>query len=528
MIQESARNRHVRLPQIIRNLFSNYTYLGLTVAVAIFLTPILFHYLGTENYAILVFALSIPAFFEVFDFGMTGTMTRYVSELEARGDYSNLQGLANSIFFLLLGFGAATSALLLIMTREVADFFKLQNTPQSPVYITLALVSLCVMFEPPGTVLRGYLEGCQDFHLENAVDILTVIFRSALIVILFVKGYGLAWVAAVFPVSSLLHFFGMLAVARKATVRYSPRWIKPNLWTLKEVASFASLTFLQSSTARWYSQAPNFLAARLLSLPDLAILSVARRFPQGISHIVESTLSVAYPIVSAAAARGERALLRKYLLISTRNILALAVPLAMACYLWADAILVIWIGPEVLSGVFVLRALLVYAVFASVQQIPVTLLNGIGRPRTSALLSLGTLVSGVVLGGWACSFGTLSYFAVVFSLIQLAATLILFHLGLKTVHLSLKTLAQVSILPVVWASMPAGALLWCTATLLRHTLMVIVLSCAAGMLLFIAVYSRLILTPGRRTWRIWSASLLVESKQLVASEGRRAGGDSPL
>lgn len=528
MIPESARSRHVRLPHIIRNLFSNYTYLGLTVVAALVLTPILFHYLGTENYAILVLALSIPAFFEVFDFGMTGTMTRYASELEARGDHSELQELANSIFFLLLGFGAATSALLLLMTQEIADFFKLQNTPQSPVYFTLALVSICVTFEPPSSVLRGYLEGCQDFHLENAVDILTVIFRSALIVILFVKGYGLAWVAAIFPLSSLLHFLGLLAVARKATIPYSPKWIKPNLWRLKKVASFASLTFLQSSTTRWYSQVPNFLAARLLSLSDLAILSVARRFPQGISQIVESTLSVAYPIVSAAAARGERALLRKYLLISTRNILTLAVPLAMACYLWADTILLLWVGPEVLFGVFVLRALLVYAVFASLQQIPVTLLNGIGRPRMSALLSLGTLISGVVLGGWACSRGSLSYFALVFSLIQLAATLILFHLGLKTVHLSLKTLAQVSILPVVWASIPAGALLWGTATLLRHTLVVIVLSSAVGWLLFIMAYSRLILTPGRRTWRTWSASLLVESKQLVVLEGRLAGEDSPL
>src|SRR5689334_15600254 len=93
---------------------------------------------------------------------------------------------------------------------------------------------------------------------------------------------------------------------------------------------------------------------------------------------------------------------------------------------------------------------------------------------------------------------------------------------------SLKTLGQVSILPVVWASIPDGAVLWGTATLLRHTLVVIVLSCAAGLLLFVAVYSRLILTTERRNLRTWAASLLVESNQVVVLEGRLAGEDSPL
>jgi len=156
------------------------------------------------------------------------------------------------------------------------------------------------------------------------------------------------------------------------------------------------------------------------------------------------------------------------------------------------------------------------------------MLNGIGKPHMSALLFPGTLISGVVLGGSACSLGSLSYLAMVSSLIQLAATLILSHHWLKTIHLSLKTLAQVSILPVVWASIPGGALLWGAATLLRHSLVVIVLSCAAGLLLFVAVYSRLILTTERRTWRTWAASLLLESKQLAVLEGRLAGEDSPF
>ncbi|MBI3896101.1 MAG: oligosaccharide flippase family protein, partial [Acidobacteria bacterium] len=285
------------------------------------------------------------------------------------------------------------------------SFFQVTGSPEAPGHLVIALAGLSLAFQLPSMMIRSFLEGCQDFHLANAVDILVQILRTALTVIFLLAGFGLLTIAALFPATAIARLVGMWLVARWAAIPFRPNLREANLESLLQTRHFALLAFSLETLMRWFLQLDKFLAARLLSLPNLAILAVARRWPGALIDISVQPLNVTYPLISSAAARSDHRMIQKFLFLSVRNLLALALPLASALFVWAGVILRLWIGNEVLVGVPVFRVFVIFAILAILHDVPTTLLYGVGKIRFAAMLSGILLIAGIGAGAWACSWG---------------------------------------------------------------------------------------------------------------------------
>lgn len=495
---------------IARNVFSNLAVVALSGLVGFVLTPILFHYLQPGNYALLVFALAAANVVEALDLGLGKTLVRVVSDLASRRRYADLSHAVNAALYFLTWIGILGAILLAAVSPLLAILFHARGTPSCPGYLVVSLVGVSVAFKLPAGALRGFLEGCQDFHLANAAEIVSLLLKALLTLIFVYAGFGLLAIAALFAAADLLRLVGMLALARRAAIPFRPSFSGPHLPSLRRIWSFASLSFIQDTATTWYRRADVLLAARLLPFPELAILDVARRFPTALTQLTRQPLSVAYPIVSSAAARGDLAAMKKFMLISTRNLLALALPTAGALFVWAGVILRLWVGEEVLSGVPVFRAFLVFAVMASLQESPLTLLYGMGRIRFSAGLSVVTLAVAVGLGTLACSGGGLAALAVVYASIQGIVALLLCYQALKLAELEPAQWLKKSVVPAVLAEVPTVAWFLLSYRLLPDTLGGLAISVVPGILLFFGLLLRLISGPERQPWRRRLKKLLAE------------------
>lgn len=495
---------------LVRNIFSNYALLIVSGLLGLFLTPLLFHFLQPNNYAVYVFALTMVTVLGNLDLGLFSTLIRFVSDLAARGLSTELKRLASTAFYFLAALGAFLSLLLLMLCQPLSSFFRLDGNNAAPGYLVIALSGLTLLFELPSTALRAFLEGCQDFHLANAVDILVPLLRAVLMVILLLSGFGLLAIAALFPTTALVRLVGMLVAARHATIPFQPSLGEVEWASLRRTREFASLAFFADTFVRWFLQLDKFLAARLLSLSDLAILSISRRIPFALKDVYLPTFSVTYPLVSSAAARQDERLIQKFLILTTRNLLAVALPFALALLFWAEVILRLWIGEEVLTGVPIFRVLVPFAVLAALQEAPLTLLYGVGKIRFNTALSGVLLVAGVVAGAWACAWWGLLGLAVAYTSVQGVGTLLLYRHVLPLVQVRTRQWFRKAVAPPLWAALPTAAWLSFSYWLVPRNVVGLAISIIPSFLLFFGLFVRLVVGPEKPNWNLYTRRLLTE------------------
>ena len=498
------------LQRFLRNILSNYALIAVTGLAGIVLTPLLFHHLKPAGFAILAFALTVCAVLETLDLGTFNSLVRFVSDLAARAEFQKLNCLVSTVFYLMLGVGLLETVVLAVLSPFIERYFQLHATISEPGWLVLTIVGSSAAFQLPATALRGHLEGCQDFHLANAVEISSQMLRALAILLLLHAGFGLVAISAVFPLTALVRLAGLVAAARWATIPLTPRLSHANLVSLRQIRSFASLSFVEDTATRWYGQADVLLAAKLLPLPELAILSIARRIPWAVIQFARQPTWVAYPMVSAASARNDHSALRKFLVVSTRNLLAVVLPLASAIFIWGEEILRLWVGMEAIPGATVFRILLLFAVFASLQEAPLTLLYGLGQINLSAGLSIGMLTAAIGIGAWACSRNGLSGLAAAFAAIQILGTSLLCWKALKVAGLPVRVWLSRAVVPAVVATLPAAAWFLISYQLLPRNIIGLVISTLVGMSLFFGLFVGLVTGWTSQAWRSRFKRLLLE------------------
>ena len=125
--------------------------MAITFAVAVFMTPIVLHRLGNEQYGIWAFLgiFSVLGYFSLLDMGMQGTAIKYIAEFHAKNDSKSLNQVINSVIFFFLAVGFVGAVFLLIINNLfLATFFKI-SPPEGKIL-------LLYNKKNPRTKVRGY------------------------------------------------------------------------------------------------------------------------------------------------------------------------------------------------------------------------------------------------------------------------------------------------------------------------------------------------------------------------------------
>jgi O-antigen/teichoic acid export membrane protein len=473
----------VQAAKVLKNVFSNYVNVAVGGIAGLILTPLLFHYLRPTNYGALAFALVASAAIEAIDLGMTNSLVRYVSVLSAKGQTTELRELVSSAFFFLLAIGLSGTVLLAGLSSFLAKSFHLRADVPRDAILVIALVGLCVSMQLPSAALAAHLMGCQDFVLRNAADISTQLVRLILIIILVVLGSSLVAIALVYPLVSLLRLLSLLAAVYKSSIPTLPRLSSAKFRHLRKISGFASLSFIEDLATRYYFLADSLLTARFLPLSDLANLTVCRRFPNALRNFAQQPLWVAYPLVSSAWSRGDRKALKKFMLVSTRTLLACVVPLTAAMFIWAEPILRYWIGPSILTEISVFRAFVIFGFFASIESGPLTLLYGMGRIGFSTALILFLLATLVLAGFWVVPKWGLFGLAALFASVYGSGTFLLFGKAMRLADLRFRNWVRKGVIPVIVPSIISVAWFCIGYVLLGSGLAGLIMSVVSGLFL---------------------------------------------
>src|SRR5438132_13334946 len=85
--------------QILKNVGSSWSALGINVLVGIFLSPYILHRLGDEAFGIWILIFSATGYYGLFDLGIRSSIVRYVAKYSTTQDYGDLNRLVNTAMF---------------------------------------------------------------------------------------------------------------------------------------------------------------------------------------------------------------------------------------------------------------------------------------------------------------------------------------------------------------------------------------------------------------------------------------------
>lgn len=327
----------------LKNIGSSWLSLGVNVVVSIILTPMILHHLGDSGYGLWALVFSFGGYFNIFDFGLSSAVIRYVSRFNALGDYRQLRRYVNTILFIFTCISAILLAATIVVSWYVTSIFHVAPELHKTARLLFLLVGCMFALQFPGDVFVGVLEGMQEFWWEYLVKTVAGILRLVLIIAVLEHGLGLLSISLVAVGLSLASYMAyFIIVYRRLPLRFFPKL--SDRATLKEILHYSTTTFSSVVAGGLTSAAGKTIIGIFLTTADITPFAIATKFIEYLNRIVQSSSVIFTPMSSHFDATGELDRLRRVFILGNRACAFLAFPACIGMLILGRAAIEVWVG----------------------------------------------------------------------------------------------------------------------------------------------------------------------------------------
>jgi O-antigen/teichoic acid export membrane protein len=382
--------------RIVRSTLSTYGVRALLALSVLLLTPYLFRTLGPPAFGTWSVLYAVATVFSLVEFGFSTGATKLIAEFRGAEDRGELEEVVGTSVFLMGLMGVLACAIFL----AVGLFFDglAAGGEQDAFRHGMFLLGGAMLIRLPTATYGATLLGYQRGNLFNTGEAVTAIVFPLGAVLALESGGGIFELTAAYA-AALLGGSLTFAVLLKRTDRALP--LRPRLGrpvARRRVAGFASLTLL--------ADAMLFIGTRMDTVVIAAIRSAAAAAPFAAALKLQSALqSLTFPIyllfmpmVSELWGAGQRAEVRRRLVLATRIAAQVTFAAAFALALFAGDITRLWLGPQAPGVTAEIIVVLAASQALTLSVLPAErTLIGIGRVRIIAAIAVVEGVSNLAL-----------------------------------------------------------------------------------------------------------------------------------
>jgi O-antigen/teichoic acid export membrane protein len=383
--------------QILKNVGSSWSALGINVIVGIFLSPFILHRLGDAAFGIWVLIFSVTGYYGLFDLGIRSSIIRYVSKYTATGDREKLTQFINTALFTYTGIGVASMALTAVLSSSVEHVFKIPPEMHAQARLLLLMVGVSVSLGFPLGVFGGMLEGLQRFYILNWTSIGATLVRAALIVYFLDRGYGLLTVALLtvgLPIlSSILR--GVI-VFRLCPVPLGLKHV--DRASFRHMANYGGTTFLVLVASRLRFRTDELVLGTMMSTVAVTWFNIGARIVDYAQEFVSSLAQVFVPMSSHSEATGNLDRVRKIYIAGNRVCAFLILPITAILILFGKHIIRIWVGERYVPNSYPVLVVMIIPFALMLSQAASTrVLFGLGKHQIMAVITVIEGVANLIL-----------------------------------------------------------------------------------------------------------------------------------
>lgn len=361
-------------------------------ALQILVTPLVLRWIGATEYGVWMLALTLCLLGPLTTFGASTAVIKHVSADLGTGERARAVSLVRAAVTVTLAGGGLLLLVAVVGSRlAAARFFSRMGDPRT-VGIALAAGVLVLVLQELDGVFAGVLRGAQRFDLSAKVEL----------------GGRLAWAGTTLALARthgtaaalLAGLVGLTALKLAVRAALASRLLSGDCWRpggdrvqLRRVAAYGKWQWVQSVGVVLLAALDRLLVGSWFGAPELARYTICLQVAQVVHVLPSAAMLVAFPWISARAARGGlvagRTLVR-WALAAGSGCLVLPVVLVLA----SGPLLTLWLGaPFARDNVQLLQVLVVAYGLLALNVPTHYLLMGLGRIR---FVSLSNLAAGLV------------------------------------------------------------------------------------------------------------------------------------
>ena len=360
---------------------------GIPLLIALAITPVLVHLLGTERWGLFTLALAMVGIFGVFDLGLGMALTRAVSEAIGEGRGRDAPALVGATLMALLGLSAVMAGLAWVfMPFLIGRVLLVPPGLEAEALAAFRVLALAAPLVVLNAALWGVLAAWQRFRAANLVNMPVSVFYYLGPVIALVLWNSLVGVMLALVAVRLASGLAYAALAWKDVPGLGLN--RPRFALLKPLLRQGGWMSLSGALTQVLLYADRFLIGALIGLTAVAFYATPLDLVMRMWILPVAVAQALLPaIASSYRASPERTalLMRRGALI----VAGVVLPACLVLVALAEWLLGLWLGNAFAEGGgMVLRILGVGIFFSCLAFVPGTLLDAIGRPEVTATFSL--------------------------------------------------------------------------------------------------------------------------------------------
>lgn len=340
----------VLVNRFARNILSNYAGYGVSIVVALLLTPFVVRTLGDDAYGLWSIVVSLTGYYGLMDLGIRSAVGQYLTRYWALEDLDGVNRTLNTAL-VLTGAAAAVLILVTVLLAWLAPHvFTLGGVPSSSLRVAFLIMGTAVALSLPIAVFGAATYARQRFDIANGIGILEKLVWAALCVVVLRAGGGLAAVAAVTGGTNVLAGLARVAVAFKLLpgLAVSRRWFRRD--SVRELGHFGVHNFLVNAADQIVLRTDAILIGAILVPAAVTYYNLGANFIGHYLALINAVAWVLTPYATSCDARGDHEALRRLWLHGTRLIFLLAAVVGGGMIFLGRDFLSVWIDPKYVSG----------------------------------------------------------------------------------------------------------------------------------------------------------------------------------
>ena len=343
---------------IIKNTLSNYLRHIVEILVFLVLTPFIVSKLGTKAFGLWSLIMATVGLLRLLDMGVAGSVVKYIADARGRGEMDRKRNLCATFFWVYVAIGSCMIAISLILLPFLTHLLKIPQEYAQSARIVFFVVTLRTALSMPLGAFTGILIGHQKQSWVNTLKTLGVVtyLLAALWILNFYPSLeSLVWIH--FATGIVPYLIAMLICMWKIEdISISPHYFSKDL--LKEISTFSLYLFIIHLSTVIYMRVDALIIQAYISLSAVALYTVASRISEKASGFCRQLTNALTPIVAELKGAGEEENIRAVLQKGSKISIAVATPLLIGLFWFAEDLLVVWVGESFRPAGAVCRILL--------------------------------------------------------------------------------------------------------------------------------------------------------------------------
>lgn len=366
---------------LAKNISLNIFTQVFLLIVSIVSIPVLIRQIGDEKFSIVLMSWTIIGYFNSLDLGVGRAVSHYVSKYLAIGEKQKVYGSIWVGLLISLIWGFTIIIFTFFFSKATASLiFQVTTVNYSEIENIIKLTTYGAPFVLMQSVLRAYLMSFQRFDYVNVVQGVSAVVQwiSSLIVSYLSSSITLIITITIFiRILTTLYLFIYVWLISSDIFEYfsvdktlAVDIVRFGIWIgISQVISFMLI----------YSD--RFFISSMLSTKMVVYFIIPSEIVNRILYLIPGSFGLV--LFPAFTERITLDINKAYVLYkhSLKYMFVLMLPLIFLLFFLSEKILELWVGVEfAYHSAFAFKVLLIGLIFSSISQIPLTIIQSLGRP----------------------------------------------------------------------------------------------------------------------------------------------------